>query len=76
LRNGSRRFYTAGPLVLVSAESGTELAQLVDGSGALGFVSKTELSGDTIRNLLAHADSGGSRTCMHLQHERRQKSSS
>jgi DNA-binding NarL/FixJ family response regulator len=47
------------PVVLISAESGTELSELVDASGALGFVSKTDLSGDAIRKLLAHADSGG-----------------
>jgi DNA-binding NarL/FixJ family response regulator len=47
------------PVVLISAESGTELAELVDGSGALGFVSKTDLSGDAIRKLLADAESGG-----------------
>jgi DNA-binding NarL/FixJ family response regulator len=47
------------PVVLISAESGTELSELVDASGALGFVSKTDLSGDAIRHLLAHADSGG-----------------
>lgn len=48
----------ARPVVLISAESGSELAELVDASGALGFVSKTELSGDAIRTLLARADSG------------------
>jgi DNA-binding NarL/FixJ family response regulator len=47
------------PVVLISAESGSELAELVDASGALGFVSKTDLSGDAIRKLLARADSGG-----------------
>jgi DNA-binding NarL/FixJ family response regulator len=47
------------PVVLISAESGGELAELVDASGALGFVSKTDLSGDAIRRLLARADSGG-----------------
>jgi DNA-binding NarL/FixJ family response regulator len=47
------------PVVLISAETGSELAELVEASGALGFVSKTELSGDEIRKLLAHADSGG-----------------
>jgi DNA-binding NarL/FixJ family response regulator len=47
------------PVVLISAESGSELEELVDASGALGFVSKTDLSGDTIRRLLARADSGG-----------------
>ena len=47
------------PVVLISAESGSELAELVDGSGALGFVSKTDLSGDAIRKLLARPDSGG-----------------
>ncbi len=40
------------PVVLISAESGTELSELVEASGALGFVSKTELSGDAIRKLL------------------------
>jgi DNA-binding NarL/FixJ family response regulator len=47
------------PVVLISAESGSELVELVDASGALGFVSKTDLSGDAIRKLLARADSGG-----------------
>jgi DNA-binding NarL/FixJ family response regulator len=47
------------PVVLISAESGSELAELVDASGALGFVSKTDLSGDAIRALLSQADSGG-----------------
>ena len=47
------------PVVLISAESGSELAELVDASGVLGFVSKTDLSGDAIRELLARADSGG-----------------
>jgi DNA-binding NarL/FixJ family response regulator len=47
------------PIVLISAESGSELAELVDASGARGFVSKTDLSGDAIRKLLAHAGAGG-----------------
>jgi two-component system, NarL family, nitrate/nitrite response regulator NarL len=47
------------PVVLISAETGSELAELVNNSGALGFVSKTELSGDEIRRLLAHAAAGG-----------------
>jgi DNA-binding NarL/FixJ family response regulator len=47
------------PVVLISAESASELAELVDASGALGFVSKTDLAGDAIRELLARADSGG-----------------
>src|SRR5713226_646793 len=47
------------PVVLISAESGSELAELVDASGALGFVSKTDLSGDAIRKLLTRGDSGG-----------------
>lgn len=47
------------PVVLISAESRSELAELVDASGALGFVSKTDLSGDAIRKLLARADSEG-----------------
>ena len=49
-----------GPaVILISAESGSELAELVDASGTLGFVSKTDLSGDAIRKLLARAESGG-----------------
>ena len=47
------------PVVLISAESGSELAELVDASGARGFVSKTDLSGDAIRKLVAHAGAGG-----------------
>jgi DNA-binding NarL/FixJ family response regulator len=47
------------PVVLISAESGRELAEVVDASGALGFVSKTDLSGDAIRKLLAREGSGG-----------------
>jgi DNA-binding NarL/FixJ family response regulator len=47
------------PVVLISAESGSELAELVDASGALGFVSKTDLSGDAIQKLLSRTDSGG-----------------
>jgi len=46
------------PVVLISAESGSELAEPVDASGARGFVSKTDLSGDAIRKLLAHAGAG------------------
>ena len=46
------------PVVLISAESGSELAELVDASGALGFVSKTDLSGEAVRKLLARAESG------------------
>jgi DNA-binding NarL/FixJ family response regulator len=47
------------PVVLISAESGSELAEPVEASRARGFVSKTDLSGDAIRKLVAHADSGG-----------------
>jgi CheY-like chemotaxis protein len=47
------------PVVLISAESGSELAELVGASGALGFVSKTDLSGDGIRTLLARTGDGG-----------------
>jgi two-component system, NarL family, nitrate/nitrite response regulator NarL len=47
------------PIVLISAESGSELAELVDASDALGFVSKTDLSGDAIRNVIDHYDAGG-----------------
>ena len=49
-----------GPsVILISAESGSELAELVDTSGALGFVSKTDLSGDAIRRILARPHSRG-----------------
>jgi CheY-like chemotaxis protein len=47
------------PVVLISAESSSELAEPVNASAARGFVSKTDLSGDAIRRLLAQADSGG-----------------
>jgi CheY-like chemotaxis protein len=47
------------PVVLISAESGSELAELVDASGARGFVSKTDLSGGAIRRLLARTKPGG-----------------
>jgi DNA-binding NarL/FixJ family response regulator len=47
------------PVVLISAESGNELTELVATSGAVGFVSKTDLSGDAIRTLLAVTGSGG-----------------
>jgi DNA-binding NarL/FixJ family response regulator len=47
------------PVVLISAESGSELVELVDASGALGFVSKTDLSGDAIRKLVARAGPEG-----------------
>src|SRR5262245_25371367 len=43
------------PVILISAESASELAELVDASGARGFLSKTDLSGNAIRKLLAHA---------------------
>jgi CheY-like chemotaxis protein len=46
------------PVVLISAESGSELAELVDASDALGFVSKTDLSGEAIRNVLDHSGAG------------------
>jgi DNA-binding NarL/FixJ family response regulator len=46
------------PVVLISAETRSELAELVEASGALGFVSKTDLSGDEIRKLLTRGDSG------------------
>jgi DNA-binding NarL/FixJ family response regulator len=47
------------PVVLISVESEGELEELVNASGALGFVSKTDLSGDAVRKLLARADSRG-----------------
>ena len=47
------------PVVLISAESGTELSELVAASGALGFISKTDLSGDSILELLANTHPEG-----------------
>jgi DNA-binding NarL/FixJ family response regulator len=47
------------PVILISAQSGSELAELIDASAALGFVSKTDLSGDAIRKLLTCAHPGG-----------------
>ena len=47
------------PVVLISAESGSELAELIDASGARGFVSKTDLSGEAIRKLLTHDGTEG-----------------
>jgi DNA-binding NarL/FixJ family response regulator len=45
-----------GPAVIfISAESGAELAELVNASGALGFISKTDLSANAIRRLLGRA---------------------
>jgi CheY-like chemotaxis protein len=46
------------PVILISAESGSELAELIDASGALGFISKTDLCGHAIRRLLARAGAG------------------
>ena len=51
-------FPTAAPAVLLgSAESGSELVELVDASGTLVFVSMI-LSGEAIRELLAPRGSG------------------
>lgn len=47
------------PVVLISAESGSELEELLDVSAALGFVSKTDLSGDAIRRLLGRTGTEG-----------------
>jgi CheY-like chemotaxis protein len=46
------------PIVLISAESGSELAEIVDASGARGFVSKSDLSGDAIRKVLDQPGAG------------------
>ena len=43
----------APTVILISVESGSELAELVNASAALGFVSKSDLSGNAIRRLLA-----------------------
>jgi DNA-binding NarL/FixJ family response regulator len=47
------------PVVLISAQSGTELAEILEARGARGFVSKTDLSGDAIRTILARGDARG-----------------
>ena len=47
-----------GPqVILISAESETELAELVAASGARGFISKTDLSVGEIERLLGHGGS-------------------
>jgi DNA-binding NarL/FixJ family response regulator len=48
-----------GPsIVIISAESGSELAEIVDASGARGFVSKSDLSGDAVRKVLDQPGAG------------------
>jgi DNA-binding NarL/FixJ family response regulator len=47
------------PVILISAESGSELAELVAASGALGFVSKTDLSAGEIERLVRRSHAGG-----------------
>ena len=45
-----------GPaVVLISAEAGADLAELVEASGALGFVSKTDLSAEAIQKELVRS---------------------
>ena len=39
-------------IVLVSSRDAREYGGLIDASGALGFVAKSDLSGDTLRSLL------------------------
>jgi DNA-binding NarL/FixJ family response regulator len=51
----------APPIILISAESETELVEAVATSGALGFISKTDLSAGEIERLLRQASAGGER---------------
>jgi DNA-binding NarL/FixJ family response regulator len=43
----------AGPVVLISTHAEQDYAELIAASPAIGFLSKTTLSGDAIRDLLA-----------------------
>jgi DNA-binding NarL/FixJ family response regulator len=48
----------AGRLVLVSAYSETDLRELIDASPVVGFLPKSQLSGNAIRQLLGDAEDG------------------
>lgn len=55
LRDGASR--AAGPkVILISTHDEGEYADLIEASSAVGFLSKTDLSGATIRRMLAAAD--------------------
>jgi DNA-binding NarL/FixJ family response regulator len=49
----------APPVILVSAYAATDYAELVEESGAVGFISKTALSAAAIAELLGAADEEG-----------------
>jgi CheY-like chemotaxis protein len=45
-----------GPLILISAKAGDDVAALVEASPALGFIGKLELSADGIEELLREGE--------------------
>ena len=50
---------TPGPVILISTHAEQDYAELIAASPAIGFLPKTALSGDAIRDLLAgHRDDG------------------
>ena len=52
-------------VILISTHDENRFADLIERSSALGFLPKTELSATTIRQLLASATSGNSRSDEH-----------
>ena len=46
-------------VILISTHDEGEYADLIEGSSAIGFIAKTELSAVTIRRMLAAADESG-----------------
>jgi DNA-binding NarL/FixJ family response regulator len=48
------------PVILISTHSAQDFAELIETSPALGFVAKSGLSGNAIRDLIGRRDHGGS----------------
>jgi DNA-binding NarL/FixJ family response regulator len=62
----ARRLYgqadpASAPVILISTHAELDYAELIAASPAIGFLPKTALSGDAIRNLLAGHGDGGRR---------------
>ena len=55
-RLGASAHYPVPHVILISTHEESEYADLIDGSPALGFLAKTELSAATIRRMLAAVD--------------------